>query len=102
VQERAGLYIKQPYNYKAFIPNPLPPDPPINFDSELINFLTRADRELGLDGAAEVLPNPDLFVSMYVKKEAVLSSQIEGTQASLADVIKFGSENARHLPADVL
>ena len=100
---RAGRYIKQPSGYLAFIPGTLPPDPSVNFDSELIRLLSEANRELGrLDGAAEILPNPDLFIAMYVKKEAVLSSQIEGTQASLVDVLEFGTEeNIATLPEDV-
>lgn len=103
MENRAGNYVKQPTGYVAFIPNPLPPNPPINFDGELIKLLSEANRELGrLDGAAEVLPNPDLFVAMYVRKEAVLSSQIEGTQASLVDLLEYASEeNNGHLPHDV-
>jgi len=79
----------QPGGYKAFIPAPLPPDPPIRFSKELQKLLSQADRSLGrLDGSIETLPNADLFVAMYVKKEAVLSSQIEGTQSSLQDVLE--------------
>src|SRR5579883_1190030 len=89
-QFRAGRYISQTTGYKAFIPASLPPDPQINFDLELRTLLSNADRALGrLDGATGLLPNPDLFVFMYVRKEAVLSSQIEGTQASLIDVLEF-------------
>ncbi|HEC79554.1 MAG TPA: Fic family protein [candidate division WOR-3 bacterium] len=88
--QRAGRYIKQPSGYRAFIPNPLPPDPPINYDGKLRSLLSQADRALArLDGITTVLPNPQLFVGMYVKKEALLSSQIEGTQASLEGVLKF-------------
>lgn len=90
---RAGLYAKQPTGYKAFLPNPLPPEPPVQMDEELWALLSQADRALGrLDGSTEVLPNPDLFVFMYVRKEAVLSSQIEGTQASLIDVLEFEAQ----------
>lgn len=75
------------------IPNPLPPDPPIRFDSTLIETLSKADRYLGrLDGVTQILPNPDLFVAMYVRKEAVLSSQIEGTQASLIDILDMDGQ----------
>jgi Fic family protein len=89
---RAGRYVEQPGNYKAFIPNPLPPNPQIEMDLEMWQLLSQADRALGrLDGATDALPNPDLFVYMYVRKEAVLSSQIEGTQASLIDVLEFES-----------
>ena len=84
---RAGRYIRQPTGYSAFIPQPLPPDPPVRFDTLQV-LLSQADRVLGrLDGAIQTLPNPDLFVSMYVRREAVLSSQIEGTQSSLHDVL---------------
>ncbi len=88
--KRVGKYVKQPSGYRAFIPNPLPPHPSIKYDGELRNLLSQADRALArLDGITTVLPNPELFVGMYVKKEALLSSQIEGTQASLEGVLKF-------------
>lgn len=87
-RNRSGRFVAQPSGYRAFVPNPLPPQPPIEFTPELLGLLSEADRKLGrLDGVTQVLPNPDLFVSMYVKKEALLSSQIEGTQASLEDVV---------------
>jgi Fic family protein len=90
---RAGQYVEQIEGYKAFIPNPLPPKPEIIMDQEMWDLLSQADRALGrLDGATDALPNPDLFVFMYVRKEAVLSSQIEGTQASLIDVLEFESQ----------
>ena len=90
---RAGQYVQQIEGYKAFIPNKLPPTPEILMDQEMWNLLSQADRALGrLDGATDALPNPDLFVFMYVRKEAVLSSQIEGTQASLIDVLEFESQ----------
>lgn len=81
----SGRYILQPAGYKAFIPSSLLSIPPVKLDSDLQLLLSQADRSLArLDGISYILPNPDLFVAMYVKKEAVLSSQIEGTQASLA------------------
>ena len=87
--ERAGRYIRQTTGYRAFIPKPLPPDPPIEIDAEMQHWLSDADRALGrLDGSIQTLPNPDLFVMMYTRKEAVLSSQIEGTQASINDLLK--------------
>jgi Fic family protein len=90
---RAGKFVTQPAGYKAFIPNPLPPDPPLNYDDELQTLLSQADRALArLDGITTVLPNPDLFMGMYVKKEALLSSQIEGTQASLEGVLEFEAD----------
>lgn len=88
IKHRAGKYIKQETGYKAFIPAMLPPDPTIDIAGELQELLSTADRALGrLDGSIATLPNPDLFVMMYVKKEAVLSSQIEGTQSSLRDLL---------------
>jgi Fic family protein len=100
---RAGRYIQQPQGYRAFIPTDLPPVPPISIDDEMWTLLSQADRALGrLDGATEALPNPDLFVYAYVRKEAVLSSQIEGTQASLIDVVEFESQTATsENPGDV-
>lgn len=84
---RAGYFMKG-NGYEYFVPAKLPPDPPIQFDVEMQSLLSTADRKLGrLDGITQTLPNPNMFVAMYVVKEAVLSSQIEGTQASLADVI---------------
>ncbi len=85
---RAGRYVRQPGGYRAFIPAPLPPDPPVALDEPLRTLLSQADYALGrLDGAVLTLPNPDLFVFMYVRKEAVLSSQIEGTQSSLQNLL---------------
>jgi Fic family protein len=87
-QHRAGRYVQQPAGYRAFIPAPLPPDPPLDLGGPLQSLLSDADYALGrLDGAVLTLPNPDLFVFMYVRKEAVLSSQIEGTQSSLQDLL---------------
>ena len=87
---RAGAYVRQPEGYRAFIPAPLPPDPPIEMDTQMVQLISLAERSLGrLDGITRVLPDPDLFVAMYVRKEALLSSQIEGTQASLEDVIEY-------------
>ncbi|WP_373479440.1 Fic family protein [Geminocystis sp.] len=100
---RAGYYQEQLEGYKAFIPADLPPNPPIDMDSELVSLLSSADRCLGrLDGATSVLPNPDLFVAMYVRQEAVLSSQIEGTQSTLEDVLEFEiDEQGNEHPKDV-
>lgn len=85
---RSGTYRRQLTGYRAFIPAPLPPTPPIRIHGRLQNLLSSADLALGrLDGSIQTLPNADLFVFMYVRKEAVLSSQIEGTQSSLQDVL---------------
>lgn len=86
---RAGRFVRQVEGYTAFEPAPLPPDPPVD-PGEIQTLLSHADLTLGrLDGVTSTLPNPDLFVAMYVRQEAVLSSQIEGTQASLTDVLRF-------------
>ena len=85
---RAGTYRRQPTGYRAFIPAPLPPNPPIQITGELQALLSQAALALGrLDGSIQTLPQPDLFVLMYIRKEAVLSSQIEGTQSSLQDLL---------------
>jgi cell filamentation protein, protein adenylyltransferase len=86
--QRAGRYVRQLQGYRAFMPSTFPLDEPVQLDGELQNLLSEADRALGrLDGSVQTLPNPDLFVFMYVRKEAVLSSQIEGTQSSLQDLL---------------
>lgn len=100
MENRAGYFMNQPSGYKSFIPKKLPPEPPVTFDIEMLKLLSDADRKLGrLDGITQVLPNPELFVAMYVQKEAVLSSQIEGTQASLTDVL--ATENCSDNDLDV-
>src|SRR6266542_6206694 len=87
-EARAGRYLPQPTGYRAFIPAPLPPAPPVRIAGDLQRRLSDADRALGrLDGSVQTLPNAELFVYMYVRKEAVLSSQIEGTQSSLQDLL---------------
>ncbi len=100
---RTGRYVKQLEGYKAFIPESLPPDPPIRYDDQMLALLSRAERALGrLDGSTDVLPNPDLFVFMYVRREAALSSQIEGTQASLIDLLEYEAHAAEpERPVDV-
>ena len=101
--QRAGRYVAQPQGYRAFMPSPLPPEPPVRLESELQALLSQADQALGrLDGSIQTLPDPDLFVFMYVRKEAVLSSQIEGTQSSLQDVLAAeASIRAPNQPRDV-
>ncbi len=86
---RSGVFVKQDSGYRAFMPAPLPPEPPLRLDGEVLTLLSKADRSLGrLDGVTSTLPNPDLFVAMFVRQEAVLSSQIEGTQSTLEDVLQ--------------
>ncbi len=101
---RAGRYVRQAAGHRAFIPAHLPPTPAIRLDGELQTLLSDADRALGrLDGSIQTLPNPDLFVLMYVRKEAVLSSQIEGTQSSLQDLLAVEADlfGGQHEPRDV-
>ena len=100
---RAGQYINQLEGYRAFTSEPLPPSPQITFDDEVLTLLSEADRALGrLDGSTDALPNSDLFVFMYVRREAALSSQIEGTQASLIDLLEFEAQAAEpERPVDV-
>ncbi len=86
---------------RAFVPHPLPPDPPVHMTSRLQVLQEEATHALGsLEGAAEILPNPHLFIYSYVRKEAVLSSQIEGTQSSLSDLLQFESSRAPGAPID--
>ncbi len=74
--------------YKSFVPNPLPPVPEIEMDDDMIRILVAANKSLAvLEGISSRIPNMNLFVSMYVRKEALMSSQIEGTQATLEDVL---------------
>jgi Fic family protein len=85
--------------FRAFIPNPLPPKPPLDISEALRADLDRATLALGrLDGSTTVLPDPKLFLFMYVRKEAVLSSQIEGTQSSLSDLLLFENEGTSGIP----
>jgi len=80
----------QATGYLAYVPAPLPPSPPVELDTETISLLSRADLALGkLDGIPTLLPNPTLFVRMHVRKEALLSSQIEGVESTLDEVIRF-------------
>ena len=103
---RAGKWLRRGTRdepYLVFIPHPLPPDPPVRYDVKLQELEGRANRALGrLDGISAFLPDPDLFIYTYVRKEAVLSSQIEGTQSSLSDLLLFELEEAPGVPkADV-
>ena len=90
---RAGHFAEVPSDkgsYSMFIPKPLPPDPPLAIGSDLQRLLDQANQALGrLDGITLLLPDPDQFLYSYIRKEAVLSSQIEGTQSSLSDLLLF-------------
>ena len=95
--QRLGRYIVKTYgeeSVRAFVPPPLPPNPPVRLEA-LQRLLEQANQSLGrLDGLASVLPNLPLFIYAYVRKEAVLSSQIEGTQSSLSDLLLFENDEA--------
>lgn len=90
MESRAGKTITVPDGrYLAFVPNPLPPNPPLRQDKELTSALYSATLALGrLSGFSQLLPNPDLFVAMYVRREALLSSRIEGIESTLTDVLR--------------
>ena len=85
----------------AFVPTPLPPDPPLVWDAELQDALQAASLAVGrLSGITTLLPDPHLLLYSYVRKEAVLSSQIEGTQSSLDELLRFENEAAPGVPVD--
>ncbi len=88
--------------YRAFVPDPLPPQPPLDLSThDLIARKERADQALGrLDGITLMLPDPELFLYQYVRKEALLSSQIEGTQSSLSDLLLYELDEAPGVPLD--
>ena len=107
MNSRAGCFITNlsgEMAYQSFRPNPLPPEPPIEMSNEMIAKLVDANRKLAtLDGLSSRIPNMDLFVSMYVRKEALLSSQIEGTQCTLDDILNpFAEENTNLNVSDVV
>lgn len=86
--DRWGRLVRAPEGYSAFVPHPLPPK--LKLEWELAGSLSAADRALGeLAGAARKLPNPHLLIGPFIRREAVLSSRIEGTQASLSDLFYF-------------
>ncbi|HSB13626.1 MAG TPA: Fic family protein [Bryobacteraceae bacterium] len=98
---RLGRYVVKMHNsetVRAYVPPPLPPNPPIRMEALQLQ-LEQANQSLGrLDGLASVLPNLPLFIYAYVRKEAVLSSQIEGTQSSLSDLLLFENDQAPGVP----
>lgn len=86
---------------RAFVPHPLPPVPALDLDGDLGTLLDAASTELGrLDGLSLVLPDPRLFLYTYIRKEAVLSSQIKGTQSSLSDLLRHEIDGAPSVPVD--
>ena len=100
---RAGRWVRQQAGaegYSAFIPAPLPPAPPLEFSPELQRLNEAAGRALGrLEGVSASL-EPDRLLYMYVRKEAVLSSAIEGTQSSLSDLLRFEADGVPGTPVD--
>ena len=99
---RAGTYKKNlsgEMAYNSFVPAVLPPNPPIELSDEIVEILVKANRQIALlEGISSRIPNIDLFISMYVRKEALMSSQIEGTQATLEDVLDPMLENNANRP----
>jgi Fic family protein len=99
---RAGRFVLESEGtdrYAAFYPAPLPPDPPLDIDGGLQGLLDQANQALGrLDGITLLLPDPDHLLYAYIRKEAVLSSQIEGTQSSLSDLLLFEHHAAPGVP----
>ncbi len=107
MQNRSGTYktnLSGEAAYKSFSPSPLPPDPPFMLDDELVELLVKANSQLAvLEKMTVLIPNINLFVSMYIRKEALMSSQIEGTQATLDDVLDPMLDiNANRNVADVI
>ena len=107
MNNRAGAFVSNltgEMAYPSFRPAPLPPNPPIALSGELVAKLVDANKKLAaLDGLSARIPNMDLFVSMYVRKEALLSSQIEGTQCTLDDILNpLMEENANRNVSDVV
>lgn len=104
IRSRAGRFVTQQPGrdgFAAFVPAPLPPQPSVEATPEIQLLLERANRSLGrLDGLAVLLPDPTLFLYMYVRKEAVLSSQIEGTQSTLSDLLLFEHDAVPGAPMD--
>ncbi|MYF47858.1 MAG: Fic family protein [Candidatus Dadabacteria bacterium] len=101
-KKRIGRYLRSSVvageYYDSYIPKPLPPEPPLDM-RELYPLLDQATAALGrLDGMSAVLPDTSLFLYMYIRKEAVLSSQIEGTQSSLSDLLLFETAKAPGVP----
>ena len=99
---RAGTYKKNlsgKMAFNSFVPAVLPPNPSIELNNEIVEILVKANRQITLlEGISSRMPNIDLFISMYVRKEALMSSQIEGTQATLEDVLDPMLENNTNRP----
>lgn len=98
---KSGKLVRTPQGYMAFVPDPLPPVIELTWD--LVARVSAAEKALSeLAGVARTLPNPQLLVGPFVRREAVLSSRIEGTQASLSDLFFFDATGKRtNEPGDV-
>ena len=107
MNNRAGAWkanLSGEAQYKSFSPTPLPPNPPITLDARTMELLISANKKVALlDGLSSRIPNVNLFISMYVRKEALMSSQIEGTQATLEDILDpMIAENTNRNVLDVV
>jgi len=99
----AGRLIRTKSDYWAFLPNPLPPGGLDKFSIKLVGILSEADRGIGaLRSLGRLIPNSNLLVAPYIRKEAVQSSRIEGTQASLSDIFYYEASKEKPKHADVL
>lgn len=101
-RDHVGTYITSTVageRYRAYLPPPLPPDPPLRLTERHFDLMERANRALGrLDGMAALIPDTSLFIYFYVRKEALVSSQIEGTQSSFSDLLLFESKETPAVP----
>lgn len=104
VKIQVGQYIQQREGYKPFVPNPFPPSfSSFDLSNETQEWLNKSLFSLGkLDGISQLLPDLDFFLLMYVRKEAAFSSEIEGTQATMIDVIRQDIADEKSLPKDVI
>ena len=107
MENRAGRFVKNlsgDMAYQSFKPSPLPPDPPIEIGTDMLRLLVEANKNIAiLESLSSRIPNVDLFVSMYVRKEALMSSQIEGTQCTLDDILNpFIDTNVNQDVSDVV
>lgn len=99
---QVGNFVQQPQGFKAFIPDEFPPKVELQFSSKVYLANDKATLALGkLDGVAQLIPNIDYFISTYIQKEATLSSNIEGTKATMNDALRAGIDITENVPDDV-
>lgn len=90
MKHRSGHTVSQPSGHHAFIPTDLPPQPQLQLDAKTRELIHLAEMSLAqLNGVGFLLPNPDLFISMAIRKEVLLSSQIEGIEATMTDLLTY-------------